>query len=83
MAEFAARHGPKFKDWELNSNYLCCLEAPFYKIEILISKLNDLKIDYSIFKEPDIGNEITSITIEAISQELHKKLFKNLNLTLS
>jgi hypothetical protein len=83
LAEFAARHGPEFKDWELQSNYLCCLETSKLKMNIMISKLDDLRIKYTVFEEPDIGNEITSITIQAIPEDLHKKLFKNLNLTLS
>jgi hypothetical protein len=83
MAEFSARHGPEFKEWEKTSNYLCCLELSKLKMKMLINKLEDLQIKYSVFLEPDIGNEITSITIESLPKEIHKKLFKNFKLTLS
>jgi hypothetical protein len=83
MAEFSARHGPEFIEWEKTSNYLCCLELSKLRMQVLIDKLKDLGIKYSVFLEPDIGNEMTSITIECLPEETHKKLFKNFKLTLS
>lgn len=67
----------------MGSNYLCCLEASEYKIHKIIDILKYLGIKYTVFKEPDINNELTAIAIEAISREQHKKLFKNLKLTNS
>lgn len=83
MAEFSARHGPEFIQWIKNSNYLCCLETSQWRMEMLLFKLNDLGIKYSVFFEPDIGNQMTSITVESLSEYTHKKLFKNFKLTLS
>lgn len=83
MAEFSARYGPEFIEWEKASNYLCCLELSKLRMQVLIDKLKDLGIKYSVFLEPDIGNEMTSITIECLPEETHKKLFKNFKLTLS
>lgn len=83
LADFAVKYYEEFKKWQFNSNYLCCLEASESRIEIILSKLDELKIKYSVFLEPDIGNKMTSVAIEAIPTELHKQLFKNLNLTLS
>jgi len=59
------------------------LEESEFKIEILRSKLDELKIKYSVFLEPDIGNQLTAIAIESLPSELHKQLFKKLKLTLS
>ena len=83
LADFAVKYYEEFTNWQFNSNYLCCLEASESRIEILLSKLDELKIKYSIFLEPDIGNKMTAVAIEAIPSELHKQLFKNLKLTLS
>jgi len=59
------------------------LEASQFKIETTISKLDELKIKYHVFFEPDIGNQMTAIAVEALPRELHKKLFKNFKLSLS
>lgn len=83
LADFAVKYWNEFKAWQCNSNYLCCLEASESRIEIILSKLDQLKIKYSVFLEPDIGNQITAVAIEAIPRQLHKQLFKNLKLTLS
>ena len=83
LADFAVKHYDEFKAWQFYSNYLCCLEESKFNIEIIRSKLDELKIKYSVFLEPDIGNELTAIAIESIPSELHKKLFKKLKLTLS
>jgi hypothetical protein len=71
------------KNWNEKSNYVCCLEASKFKIEVVRAELEALKIKHIIFLEPDIGNELTSVAIEAIPRDLHTKLFKNLKLTLS
>lgn len=49
----------------------------------LIDYLSLLKIKYHIFVEPDIGNEMTAIAVESLSNTEHKKLFKKFKLTLS
>ena len=83
LADFAVKFTNEFKQWQMGSNYLCCLEASESKINRLIEKLDYLEIKYEIFREPDIGNQMTALAVEAISREQHKKLFKNLKLTLS
>lgn len=83
LADFAVKHQYEFQQWQMGSNYLCCLEATERKLEIILSKLEALDIKYVIFNEPDIGNKMTAVAVEAISREQHKKLFKNLKLTLS
>lgn len=83
LADFAVKFENEFKQWQLGSNYLCCLEASEIRMETIITKLDSLNIKYEVFKEPDIGYQTTAIAVEAISREQHKKLFKNLKLTLS
>jgi hypothetical protein len=83
LADFAVKFDHEFKQWQLGSNYLCCLEASKDKIDKILYKLKDLNIKYEVFKEPDIGSQMTAVAIEAISREQHKKLFKNLQLTLN
>ena len=80
VTEFINKHNDVYKDWNLNSNYLCCLEASLDKIREFIDLLEMLNIKYSVFLEPDIGNEITAITIQPLDPKTHKQLFKNLNL---
>jgi hypothetical protein len=83
LADFAVRFENEFKQWQMGSNYLCCLQASESKIEKILYKLKDLDIKYHEFLEPDIENQMTAVAIEAISREQHKKLFKNLKLALS
>ena len=83
MADFSVKHENEFKQWQLGSNYLCCLQASEIDINRLIKKLDVLEIKYNIFYEPDIGNEMTALAVEAISREEHKKLFKKFKLALS
>lgn len=83
VADFAAKSTSKFLKWQCNSNYVCCLEASQFKIEKILDKLDDLKIKYHVFFEPDMDNQMTAFAVEALPRNTHKKLFKNLKLTLS
>ena len=83
LADFAVKHENEFKEWQMGSNYLCCLEATETKLGILKERLESLDIKYELFREPDIGNQVTAIAVQAISREQHKTLFKKLKLTLS
>lgn len=64
------------------SNYIVvlCIENE-YKLLQLMQKADYQDILYSIFKEPDIDNQVTAITLEP--GEKSKKLCKNLKLALS
>ena len=46
-----------------------------YQLENWMFKLKELNIPFTIFKEPDIGNEPT-----AIATDVNNKIFKRLNL---
>lgn len=80
VTAFINKHKDVYNEWNLKSNYLCCLETSLNKIRDIIDLLEMLSIKYSVFLEPDIGNEITAITIQPLDSKTHKKLFKNLNL---
>lgn len=53
------------KEWFLNSNYLVLLSVKDENELILLSqKAIDRGIKVSVFREPDINNEVTAITLE-------------------
>jgi hypothetical protein len=83
VANFAAHHPDEFKAWQHGSNYLCCLSSSLDRIMKTIYYLDLYDIKYTIFREPDIGDEITAISVESLPNELHRKLFKNFKLGLS
>lgn len=79
--QFAMEHPEINKDWFTNSNYLGFLSVTNeYELHQLIEKalLHGIKI--SIFREPDIGNQITAIALAPGSKS--KKLCSNLPLAL-
>ena len=81
LAEFIFEHPEIAREWHKNSNYLGFLSAADERelnrlIEMAL--LHNLKI--SVFREPDIGNEITAIAIQP--GETSKKLVRNLPLGL-
>lgn len=82
VADFAIEHSPQFKAWQHGSNYLCCLSTTQLKLHQLIDKLIDHNINFTIFREPDLDNELTAIAVEAIPMSDHKFFFKNFKLGL-
>lgn len=50
------------------------------ELKLLIAKLQKFNIKYSIFREPDLGNQITSIAIEP--SEKTRRVLSNLPLML-
>ena len=65
----------------LNSNYIAILNvANEYELNNLIERAINSGIKFSVFKEPDIGNQITAITFEPGLKS--KKLCANLKLAL-
>lgn len=65
MAEFSQDHPDIFKSWKHESNYLACLSVrDEISLELLASKLVSKQIKFSVFREPDINNQITAIAIE-------------------
>jgi len=74
---FSEEHPEIDREWYKVSNYLCLLavqnESELYS---LIGQAKDLEINISVFREPDINNEITAIAIAPgiKSKELCSKL---------
>lgn len=59
--EHPGRAGPWFK----NSNYLILLEVKdLEELKTLIQKFQYHRLLHTVFKEPDIGNEITAVAVE-------------------
>jgi len=83
MADFAVKYPQEFLEWQRTSNYLCCLEATNFKIDRVISLLDELKIKYCVFLEPDIDNQRTAVAVESLPRKLHKQIFKSFKLALS
>lgn len=65
MAEFSFEHPEIYREWFKNSKYIinlsCKDEQELLSLE---SKLQAKGIKHSVFREPDIDNQMTSITIE-------------------
>jgi pentose-5-phosphate-3-epimerase len=63
LSQFSLEHHQTFKQW--GNNYIVCLSIENEnKLKQLIQKLHDNHIKFSVFTEPDIDNQITSIAIE-------------------
>lgn len=63
--QFQHEHPELAKDWYSNSNYLIFLSTEDEEsLKTLIRKANSKNITLSIFREPDINNEITAIALE-------------------
>jgi hypothetical protein len=77
---FSQEHRHMTKKWIKNSNYICVLEAEKNDILSLIENVKYHNIQYSIFEEPDLGNEITAIAIAP--GQMSKFLCSNFKLAL-
>lgn len=79
--QFQHDHPDYAKSWFEKSNYLAYLSVSNEsELLILIEKALIKEIKFSIFREPDIGNQITAVCFEAGSKS--KKLCSNLKLAL-
>jgi hypothetical protein len=68
-------------DWNLNSKYLVGLSVENEeKLKKLIELFEKKGLNYSIFTEPDINDEITAICVEG--NDTSRKLLSNLPLML-
>lgn len=79
--DFGFNHPEIYQEWFKKSNYLGLLSvANEYELNNLIERAINSGIKFSVFKEPDIGNQITAITFEPGIKS--KKLCANLKLAL-
>ena len=79
--QFGIEHPETYKIWFEKSNYLGWLSvADEAALCRLIETAKDCGIEFSIFREPDIGNEITAIALQPGCES--KRLCRNLPLAL-
>lgn len=77
--QFQHEHPEIALNWYANSNYLIFLSTKNeYELIELIQKAKQNNIRISIFREPDINNEITAIALEPC--EFSKKITSGLPL---
>ena len=70
------------KSWIESSNYLVILEVDNeIQLKSLIDKAEQIGICSSVFKEPDLDNQVTAVAFEP--GELSKRLLKNIKLAMS
>ena len=63
--EFQHEHPEIAKEWNTNSKYLVFLSVENEEaLKRLLRKIQFNDIKYTIFTEPDIGNQLTAIAIE-------------------
>ena len=80
ISQFILDHHELARRW--NNNYLISLSIESEEKLFLFSKnLNELEIPHSIFTEPDLGDELTSLCF--IETEETKKLTRRLQVSLS
>lgn len=71
LPEFAKEHPEEYQNWYETSKYIALLSVKDeHHLKNLIRKLNEKGIKYSIFLEPDIDNQVTSVAIEP-SEDAH------------
>lgn len=79
--QFAFEHPETNREWFHKSNYLGFLSVANEKeLERLIERARAHEIKFSIFREPDVGDQITAIALEPGVKS--KKLCSNLRLAL-
>lgn len=79
--DFCIRNPELAKDWNTISNYIVCVSVKDELALIrLINKCESKGLLYEVFREPDIGNAITSICIEP--SDITQRVISNLPLTL-
>ena len=79
--QYIFEHPECAKNWFENSNYLGLLAVTNeQELVALVERAQHQEIKFSIFREPDIGNQITAIALEPGVKS--KKLCSNLKLAL-
>lgn len=80
LTEFLVEHPETAKAWHEQSNTLAFLSVPDEdSLERLRERAFDLDIKTSAFREPDLGDSLTAITIEPTGS----RICRNLPLALS
>ena len=77
IRQFSEEHGEIDKKWFKNSNYICVLETlNEQSLEQLVEHAKIKGVAHSLFREPDLNNEITVLVLEPswYSRKICKKL---------
>lgn len=78
---FSQEYPEETKTWMIESNYIAILNClNEFELVFLIEKAKEMNIKVSVFREPDIENQITAIALEPGVRT--KELCKNLKLAL-
>ena len=73
LVDFQYQHPVEATEWQTKSNYLALLTVSDEEDLIkLITKAILMGIKHTVFREPDLGNEITAVAFEP--SELAKKI---------
>ena len=65
VIDFQHEYPVESREWQTTSNYLALLTvADEYQLDKLIQKAELLGIKHTIFREPDLGNEMTAVAFE-------------------
>lgn len=79
--DFCFSHPEISKEWHTLSNYLINLStSDESQLKILSTKLRLLGVEFSEFREPDLGNQLTALAF--LSNEKTRKVTGNLPLML-
>ena len=79
--EFQHEHPEIAKEWNTNSKYLIFLSVENEEeLQSLLQKIQIKDLKYSVFLEPDIGNQLTAIALEPTDKSY--RLTSNLPLAL-
>lgn len=78
--QFALEYPQIYQNWMKNPFLVLLALKNEYELISFISKLQQNQIKYSIFREPDINNQLTSVCIEP--SELTRKLTSNIPIML-
>ena len=62
--DFCFQHPEEAKDWQTKSNYLAVLSvANESELQRLVQKLEQRGHTFTLFYEPDLGNQLTAVAI--------------------
>lgn len=79
--EFVAEHKEIESSWYESSNYLVVLSVEDEKaLEQLLEKVSSRRIRFSLFREPDMNDELTAIALEP--GKAAQKVCSNIGLAL-
>lgn len=83
ISDYSVKHPETFKEWNTTSNYIVALSTENEQsLKNIIGRLDKEGIEYTAFVEPDLNNEITSITISPEDSEWCSRYLSSLPLAM-